>query len=106
MSRDVLDGIEGHTPGPWKWCGTAIESEFTGPPMYGWVMACGPYCQGGQPDIAISDSDRALIARAPDLVQEIVRLREALWEIRGEARQIGLPGIENIVNAFLPDNSP
>ena len=88
--KDVLEGLDGYTPGPWEWVGSSIETPHHGPPSYGEVMEitveCGPYCNGGMPVLSLLNPDRALIARAPELVEEVRVLREAVRELdRGAA---------------------
>jgi hypothetical protein len=83
--KDVLEGLEGFTPGPWEWFGNNIESRNPQPPHYGPVMDvdvdCGRWCQGGTPRAEISEPDRALIVRPPELVEEVRALREVLMHL-------------------------
>ena len=89
-TRDVLEGLEGFTPGPWR---TVEVPTSIGtchrifplawgeePPTHGGICAyddrtsLNPHAGGEQL------ANARLIARAPELVEEIRRLREALLD--------------------------
>jgi len=75
--------FEGHTPGPWAWCGTTLDqTENPYKEVIGNDVSCGMYCLGGSWSPSIPDADRALIAAAPDLLAETAQLRAEVERLK------------------------
>lgn len=70
-TRDVLEGLEGYRPGPWR----KIRRPTNGNDDY-WEIAWSD--DGELVADGVYGENVNLIARAPNLVAEIQRLREAL----------------------------
>jgi hypothetical protein len=110
--RDVLEGLEGYTVGPWRF--VPVSHKFSGG-----IMTCAPQGAGfGEGtlnrrhrkicDNPYTDKDARLIARAPDLVKEIRKLREALRHMVEGAEAVEdwgdiLPDAVPRARVLLPD---
>lgn len=68
-----------HTPGPWKWRTSnswrRLSSEHRDHPREGAVL-CPVVARDGHPDLSVSESDMALIAAAPDLLEALKAMVE------------------------------
>jgi hypothetical protein len=71
-----------HTPGPWKVAGRAIETEN------GETIAVAATYFIPQSEAIGWEGDAALIARAPDLLAEVERLRAALEYLLRQADNV------------------
>jgi hypothetical protein len=104
--RDVLHGLEGYTPGPWteerpKASERHVIGRESGSDRLVLVAACE------------TDTDARLIARAPELVEEVRELREGLREIAKaegpysrdplEHASNCIEHMQRIARALLPD---
>jgi hypothetical protein len=93
--RDVLHGLEGYTPGPWteerpKASERHVIGRESGSDRLVLVAACE------------TDADARLIARAPELVEEIRELRNALKALVLWAQVAG-SHLDREIRALLPD---
>lgn len=73
-----------HTPGPWKW-------EFSGS-AGSWYLWSGdrPLPIGGPPDIDPTAGDMALIAAAPDLLEALTDVLDAIGALSNPHELTGL----------------
>ena len=100
-TRDVLDGLEGYTPGPWRDGGgrdhlSGINGERV--IFSGWTGGLGSSSQW--PD-GLANSQ--LAKRSPELVEEIRRLRAVLSECAKQLAVMGgADGHVRMARALLP----
>ena len=74
--RELLDAS---TPGPWEWWGNELDGPMDS--VLDIQVECGEYCAGGMAKLDATPNleyDQKLIALAPELAAEVIRLREAL----------------------------
>jgi hypothetical protein len=106
--RDVLEGLEGYTPGPWRMDGNTFVYGL-GADRHNGFTATVPRSHDTPWDEV--EANARLIARAPEMVEEIRRLREENGQLRAIlsecARQLavmgGAEGHVRMARALLED---
>lgn len=101
MQTDEIEKLLAEaTPGPWEWVDAhsggyhhlirwvAGETFPNGDQRYEMVHSDGSACGEYGADIDVDGADARLIAMAPDLAAEVVRLRNALEKIRDRSDQM------------------
>ena len=68
--------MEKHTPGPWKYADEEVRQEFPGASRVCWTGTRATYGTGF--DLKTTEANAALISAAPDMLEALKLLREAI----------------------------
>lgn len=91
-SEELKKLLDAATPGPWTYTKCQCGSPY-----------CHQYVMSNQGSVGLSEHDARLISIGPELAAEVIRLREALLDMRGLVATAYDDQADSIIRAALKE---